>query len=153
MKSAKKNVLNGFKKLFIVQFSNTISDQYLSYNWNFLFKKKRTSFQVIERTVYIVAIPNGGLESQNCKIWKSCYCLRYMYVNWTTRNIREPAHDKTNKMPRAPSEDGWAWASLATKLSAQRRLWSAWVNTQADLSLRWAHMPFYWFCHALAQTI
>ena len=40
MKSAKKNVLNCFKKLFIVQFSNTISDQYLSYNWNFLFKKK-----------------------------------------------------------------------------------------------------------------
>ena len=34
--------------------------------------------------------------------------------------------------------------SLGTKLSScgQRRLWSAWADAQADLSLRWAHMPF-----------
>ena len=32
-------------------------------------------------------------------------------------------------------------------LSAQWRLWSDWANAQADLSLRWAHMPFCWFCH------
>ena len=36
---------------------------------------------------------------------------------------------------------------LCYPLSAQRRLWSDWVDTQADLSLRWAHMPFCWFCH------
>ena len=23
------------------------------------------------------------------------------------------------------------------------------LNAQADLSLRWANMPFCWFCHAL----
>ena len=29
---------------------------------------------------------------------------------------------------------------------------SDWTDSQADLSLRWAHMSFCWFCHALAQT-
>ena len=37
-----------------------------------------------------------------------------------------------------------AWAS-------QRRLWSDWADAQADLSLRWAHMPFCWFCQDAAQ--
>ena len=38
-----------------------------------------------------------------------------------------------------------AWrklGSLATQLSAQRRLWSDWADAQADLSLRWAHSHF-----------
>ena len=35
--------------------------------------------------------------------------------------------------------------------STQRRLWSDWVDAQADLSLRWAHMSFCWFCRAAAQ--
>ena len=29
--------------------------------------------------------------------------------------------------------------------------WSDWAVAQADLSLRWAHMPFCWFCHEAAQ--
>ena len=33
----------------------------------------------------------------------------------------------------------------------QWRLWSDWVDAQADLSLRWVHMPFCWFCHEAAQ--
>ena len=33
-------------------------------------------------------------------------------------------------------------------LSAQRRLWSG-----SDLSLRWAHMPFRWFCHEAAHML
>ena len=39
--------------------------------------------------------------------------------------------------------------SRVPKLSScgQRRLWSDWANAQADL--RWAHMLFCWFCHAL----
>ena len=43
-----------------------------------------------------------------------------------------------------------AWV-LSYPLSAQRRLWSDWVDAKADLSPRWAHMPFCRFCHALAQ--
>ena len=43
-----------------------------------------------------------------------------------------------------------AWV-LSYPLSAQRRLWSDWADAQADLSLRWAHMSFCWFCHEAAQ--
>ena len=42
---------------------------------------------------------------------------------------------------------------LSYPLSAQQRLWSDWEDAQADLSLRWAHMPLCWFCHAVAQII
>ena len=42
---------------------------------------------------------------------------------------------------------------LSYPLSAQRRLWSDWADAQADLSLRWVHMPFLWFCRALTQII
>ena len=45
-----------------------------------------------------------------------------------------------------------AWV-LSYPLRAQRRLWSDWPDAQADLSLRWAHMPFCWFCHEAAQII
>ena len=45
-----------------------------------------------------------------------------------------------------------------TFLHADGRLWSDWAgvwldwaDAQADLSLRWAHRPFCWFCHAVAQ--
>ena len=42
---------------------------------------------------------------------------------------------------------------LSCPLSAQRRLWSDWADSQADLSLRWAHMPLCWFCHDAAQIM
>ena len=69
--------------------------------------------------------------------------------NWNTLN--EPPHDKTKKMACALSEDSdqpghppslirvftvrmkKAWV-LSYPLSAQRRLWSDWVDAQADLS-------------------
>ena len=50
----------------------------------------------------------------------------------------------------------FAWRSirsLATHLRAQRRLWSVWVDAQADLSLRCAHRSFYRFCHMVAHLI
>ena len=91
----------------------------------------------------------------------------------------EPPDDKTNKMICAPSVDSdqpghlpslisvysvrlkKVWV-LSYPLSAQRRrgsacasLWrrlgSEWADAQADLSLRWAHMPFCWFCHEAAH--
>ena len=43
-----------------------------------------------------------------------------------------------------------AWV-LSYPLSAQQRLWSDWVDAQADPSLCWAHMPFCWFCHEAAH--
>ena len=33
----------------------------------------------------------------------------------------------------------------------QRWLWSDWADVQADLSLRWAQLSFWWFCHEAAQ--
>ena len=43
-----------------------------------------------------------------------------------------------------------AWV-LSYPLSTQRRLWSDWADDQADLSLRWMHRSFCWFCHDAAQ--
>ena len=45
-----------------------------------------------------------------------------------------------------------AWV-LSYRLCAQRRLLSDWADAQANLSLSWAHMPFYWFCHEVAQIM
>ena len=82
--------------------------------------------------------------------------------------LYKPHRDKTNKMVCAPSEDSdqpghphslirvfavrlkTAWV-LSYPLSAQRRLWSDWAYALADLSLRWAHMPFCWVCHDAAH--
>ena len=33
----------------------------------------------------------------------------------------------------------------------QRRLWSDRADAQADMSLRWAHISFCWFCHKAAH--
>ena len=79
-------------------------------------------------------------------------------------------HDKTSRMTCVPSEDSdqpghlpslirvfavrmkKAW-DLSYRFSPQRRLWSDWADAQADLSSRWAHMPFCWFCHEVAQIL
>ena len=41
-----------------------------------------------------------------------------------------------------------AWV-LSFPLSTQRRLWSDWADAQSDLSLRWVHGPFCWFCQLI----
>ena len=81
----------------------------------------------------------------------------------------ELRYDKTNKMTVRPAKTQislgicpvWsvftvrmkkAWA-FSYPLSAQRRLWSNWVDALADLSLCWAHMPFCWFCHEAAHIL
>ena len=48
-----------------------------------------------------------------------------------------------------------AWrklVSLATNW-AHNEDWSDWADAQADLSLRWAHSHFCWFCHKAAHLI
>ena len=47
----------------------------------------------------------------------------------------------------------WIATSKGPKLSScgQRGLWSDWADVQADMSLRWAHMPFCWICHEAAH--
>ena len=41
------------------------------------------------------------------------------------------------------------WSIAVHKV--HREDWSNWVDAQAELSLRWAHRSFCWFCHAPAQ--
>ena len=82
--------------------------------------------------------------------------------------LYEPQHDKTNKMTWAPSEDSdqpghppgliraftvHSKNSQGPKVSScgQRRLWSDWVDAQANLSLCLAHRSFCWFCHGQAD--
>ena len=36
-------------------------------------------------------------------------------------------------------------------LHADSEDWSDWADAQADLSLRWAHMPYCWFCRDAAH--
>ena len=40
---------------------------------------------------------------------------------------------------------------LCYQLSTKQRLWSDWVDAQADVSLRWMHRSFYWFCYVQAH--
>ena len=79
----------------------------------------------------------------------------------------EPPHDKRNKMRYAPAKvrislcirPVWSESSLCAQwvandpsfLHADSEDWSDWADAQADLSLRWAHMPLCWFCHEVAQ--
>ena len=65
----------------------------------------------------------------------------------------EPPHDQTNKMTVRLAKTQislsirpvWSESSPCTSSCSHRRLWSDWVDAQADLRLRWAHMPFSWF--------
>ena len=60
---------------------------------------------------------------------------------------------KTNKMICAPRKDSDQPKDLSFYSCKQRRLWSDWVDAQADLSLRWVHRTFCWFCHEAAQMV
>ena len=75
----------------------------------------------------------------------------------------EPPHDKTNKWHMRPAKTQislgirpvWSEYSLCAQwlakdpsfLHTDSEDWSDWADAQADLSLRWAHMPFGWFCN------
>ena len=84
--------------------------------------------------------------------------------------MSELLHDKSNKMTCSPSEYSdkpghpsnlipvitdrmkKLWVLIAI-LSAQRRLWSDWIDAQSDLCLRCMHRSFCLFCHASAQMV
>ena len=103
-------------------------------------------------------------------LWKLFRCSAKPQI-WLffPNSINELPQDKTNKVAFAPSKD-WdqpghppslirvfvvhSMGSSAPKFSScgQRRLWSDWADAQADQSLRWAHMPFCWFCRKSAQV-
>ena len=52
----------------------------------------------------------------------------------------------------------WSESSLCAQWVAKvpRLLYvdtADWADAQADLSLRWAHLPCCWFCHALPHIV
>ena len=87
--------------------------------------------------------------------------------NLACQKTNEPPHDKTNKMTVRPVKTQislgirpvWSESSLCPQwvakdpsfLHADSKDWSDWADAQADLSLRWEHMPFCWFYHEAAQ--
>ena len=71
----------------------------------------------------------------------------------------ESPHDKTNKTGICPfwseSLQCGKWVAKDPSLlhaDSEDSDQTGWI-AQADLSLRWLHMPFRWFCHEVAQTI
>ena len=83
-------------------------------------------------------------------------------VCWDDDTIYVPRHEETNKVVLRPAQTQislgvcpvWPDSLLSvlkgnwgSKLppSGQQRLWPAWANAQADLSLRWAHIHFVGF--------
>ena len=58
-------------------------------------------------------------------------------------------HDQT---ARSATSDLDLKSSLSTQWVAKDQSFlHAAADAQADLSLRWAHIPFCWFCHVAAQ--
>ena len=93
--------------------------------------------------------------------WQPLVAIFHHWPRLVLIGIDELPHDKTNKMACAPSEDSYlpvfavcmkkAWV-LSYALNTQWRLWSDWVDDQADLSRRWAQ-SFCWFCQEVAQML
>ena len=59
---------------------------------------------------------------------------------------------KRTKWPCAKQRLRSAWTSAQSDQSLRLRSKDS-QDAQADLSIRWAHMPFCWFCHEVAQLM
>ena len=95
-------------------------------------------------------------------IWPLCPFFQMQIVGnlWIDKWAASRQNQQNNRCAQRRRRSAGAFAqsdqsSLSTwrKLgsSAQQRLWSDWAHAQADLSFRWAHMPFSWFCHEAAH--
>ena len=118
---------------------------------------------------------NNDIRPQQMLNTSNLYCSNFRTVTGILLRVRtfqiftvnkpkqlEQHHDKTNKMTFAPREDSvWSEPSLCAQwvakdpsfLHADIEDWSDWVDGQADLSLRWWHMPVCWFCHEAANLL
>ena len=69
-------------------------------------------------------------------------------------SVKEPPHDKTNKMASAQSDQSFHCQVkgpmfLYADNEDSDQIWL--MDTQADLSFCWAHSSFCWFCHEAAN--
>ena len=92
------------------------------------------------------------------RIWQHVFM---MLLISDEKTANEPSRDKTNNVVVRPAKTQISlgirpvWSVFAVRMkkawvlsypvSAQRRLWSAWADAQADLSLRWTHTHFVGF--------
>ena len=72
-------------------------------------------------------------------------------TNWSVRPARtqislgiRPVWSKSSLCAQWVAKD-------SSFLHADSEDWSYWTDAQANLNLRWAHMPFCWFCHEVTQ--
>ena len=74
--------------------------------------------------------------------------MTHFYSNFLLIDILkyEPLHDKTSKMTVRPAKTQTSLDIRSFSNKVQSEDWSDWADAKADLSLRWAHMPFCWFC-------
>ena len=140
-------------------------------NWQLLFMNQWKGENDLFNYLWLISMKCGRAGAQTHDPGTCSDALLTALL--TLSNIKgcslfEPHHDKTNKAACAPSEDSdqpghppsliRVFAVRTKKalvlnypLSIQRRLWSDWMAAQADLSLRWAHRSFCWFCRATAH--
>ena len=96
----------------------------------------------------------------------SCKYFRGQRENWRAYGIPRMRRQPLYKLPHETRptirhmRPGWSESSLCAQWVAKGPMFlHAEARTlirldgcpEADLSLRWAHMPFYWFCHEAAH--
>ena len=145
----------------VTQLFKLIFKMVLFWQWlrmkKILSNTKKTSLQSYTLETFCVLLPNVKMIN--------CMPTHSSETSWSTDNRALSWQNQQNDWVQQRHSSAWAsvqsdqsircpnkkaWV-LSYPLSTQRRLWSDWANAQADLSLRWAHMPFCWFCHAAAH--
>ena len=122
----------------------SVPDRYLS----FYFSVDEGSDQKPEsaHTVPVGVWDSAVLHVRVWTVWRNIFYKMSRLMTKPTKLHVRPAKTQISLCMRPV----WSESSL----SAWRKLGSLatyWVDVQADLSLRWAHMPFCWFCHEMAQ--
>ena len=125
---------------------------------------------ISEKTFFFIIMHKNIVSCQYIKMrfmslksdWPSVGIVSHCWLMVVSRF--EPPCDKTNKMACAPSEDSdqpghppSAQAVLSLRCPQEESLGpqlpiECTADAQADLSLRWAHMSFCWFCHDAAHS-
>ena len=89
--------------------------------------------------------------------WNMSHVMTKLAASWQNQQNECAPREDSDQPVHPPSLirvfSVCSMGSWGPKLSSciQQRLWSDWVDAQADLGLRLAHMPLCWFSHEVAQ--
>ena len=106
---------------------------------------KRLSFLYGAQTVFFPTMSDPKLSSNWTASWQN-----QQNGMGAQRRLRSAWASAQSRVFAVRMKKAWV---LSYPSSALRRHWSDRADAQADLSLRWAHMPFSWFCHEAAQLV